>query len=127
MIALALQVVAAFNLVCTGQHREGPMTMATPLGSRDGTPFSITYRVDLHRGRYCSGECRSTEALAEVTQGEIVFRFDRAARGDPSGNITRVNRETGLYTSTTILGELIFSDMGECQRAPFTGFPQPRF
>ena len=45
MIAAALQVAAAFNLVCTGTARTGPLGLALP--EAGGTPFAITYRIDL--------------------------------------------------------------------------------
>lgn len=126
MIALALQVAAAFNLVCAG-HYKVELKALSSINMTEGTPFAITYRIDLERGRFCTNDCASTEALANVTETEIVFRGDPVRQDDATGNDTRVNRETGAYASTITLSDEIVLFDGTCRRAPFTGFPPGGF
>lgn len=124
MLAFALQAVAAFNLVCTGTSRSGPFP-GGDLSQPGGEPFTITYRVDLEQGRYCAGECITTEAIAEVTDTEITFH--RVPITDRGGSRILVNRETGRYVHIEVVKDDATVYQGDCQRAPFTGFPQRRF
>lgn len=126
MLTFALQTVAAFNLVCTGTYQHVPVAslpMPPPAG---GTPFTIIYRVDLESRRYCADTCTTTEALASVTDTMITFRLYPLGN-EASGDVSSVNRETGMYTSVLIIGSGAIVSQGTCERAPFTGFPQRRF
>lgn len=121
MIFTALQVVAAFNLICTGTHFMRPISdglRAFPAGE----PFTRVYRIDLRDGRYCVDRCETTERLVDVSTSEIVFQS-----AEQSQTNTEVSRETGRYSSTTLIGNSILMYSGQCERAPFTGFPQQRF
>lgn len=125
MIALALQGAAAFNLVCTGTHTWGEMFKKPLVENR----VQVTYRVDLDRGRWCSGKCETTAPLYGVTDTQIIFRLseDKDAGAD---SITRVSRESGEYFNRDrwLLGDgLVSMTIGACERAPFTGFPAKRF
>lgn len=125
MIALALQVAAAFNLVCTGTYRTGPIAISTL--DLPGTPFTTVYRIDLSRGRFCTNECPSTSALARVTETEITLYDVHTDPGTANGTTTNINRETGAYMSTSIFGDSMSVFTAQCERAPFTGFPTRRF
>jgi hypothetical protein len=126
MISLSLAITmlataaTSFNLVCTG-------TVSTGEGfksDKSKTPFSITYRVDLNRDRWCSDRCTSSEPLYGVTNEEIIFRFQK----DEDLTIaTRVNRESGVYSDLAKLGPGWIHSFGKCQPAPFTGLPGRRF
>jgi hypothetical protein len=80
MIAAILPVIAAFNLICSGAMRTGPVGLALP--EQSGEPFTITYRIDLDAGRWCSDTCRETEPLASVFEGRILLRD----RHEPDGS-----------------------------------------
>jgi hypothetical protein len=120
MIAQALQAIAAFNLVCTGTLRTGPVGLALP--EAGGAPFAITYRVDLASNLWCSDDCATPEPLALVTDTELLLR--EAHR--PSGShIIIVGRQLGLFADTFINGNTATLRSGRCEQAAFTGFPIP--
>jgi len=120
VIALALQTLAAFNLVCTGTVRTGPIGLALP--EAGGAPFAITYRVDLASRLWCSDECAETESLALVTDTEFLLREDHRATGS---HVIIVGRQLGLFADTFIDGTTATLRSGRCEQAPFTGFPIP--
>jgi hypothetical protein len=120
VIAQALQAVAAFNLVCTGTVRTGPVGIALP--EAGGTPYTITYRVDLAGNQWCSDNCDTTEPLALVTDGEILLREDHRPDGS---HVIIVGRHLGLFADTAIAGRTAILRSGTCVQAPFTGFPIP--
>jgi hypothetical protein len=120
VIALALQTLAAFNLVCTGTMRTGPVGLALP--EAGGEPFAITYRVDLASRQWCSDECAETQALALVTDTEFLLREDHRADGS---HVIIVGRQLGLFADTFITGNTATLRSGRCEQAPFTGFPIP--
>lgn len=120
MIAQALEVIAAFNLVCTGTLRTGPIGLAMP--EAGGEPFAITYRVDLASRMWCSDECAAPERLALVTDTEIMLREDHRPNGS---HLIIVGRQLGLFADTFINGTTATLRSGRCEQAEFTGFPIP--
>lgn len=118
MIAAGLQMIAAFNLACSGTMRSGPIGLALP--EEEGEPFTIVYRIDLDGRRWCSGECDTVEPLASLAGGEIVLRD----RHDPAGSsVVRFLPGTGRFTDTLIVGNTATLRSGTCEPAAFTGFP----
>ena len=120
MIASALQAIVAFNLVCTGTVRTGPIGIALP--ESDGAPFAITYRVDLASNLWCSDACEAAEPLALVTDTELLLREDHSPGG---GHIIIVGLQLGLFADTYINGTTATLRSGRCEQARFTGFPIP--
>jgi len=120
MVAQALQAIAAFNLICTGTLRTGPIGLAMP--EAGGEPFAITYRVDLASRTWCSDACESPEPLALVTDTEIMLREDHRPTGS---HIIIVGRQLGLFADTFINGSIATLRSGRCEQAEFTGFPIP--
>jgi hypothetical protein len=118
MIATALQVIAAFNLVCSGTMRSGPVGLALP--EQDGEPFSITYRIDVDGRRWCSDDCGEVEPLATIAEGQILLRDQH----DPDGsNVVTIFPALGRFTDTSVLGNVATLRSGTCDPEPFTGFP----
>lgn len=118
MLATALQMVAAFNLVCSGTLRTGPLGLALP--ESDGTPFAVTYRIDLDRNRWCSDACDAIEPVAFVLDGQIVLR----ELYNPAGsNVVTIHPATRRFTDTTIAGDTATLRSGVCVAGAFTGFP----
>ena len=117
MLAAALQLVAAFNLVCSGTLRSGPLGQALP--EQGGEPFTITYRIDLEGRYWCSGACEATEPVAAVIGGQIVLREQHHPAGS---NVIIVTPVTGRFTDTLIDGNTATLRSGSCEPAPFTGF-----
>lgn len=115
---------ATFNLNCTGTYTWGKM-LSKP---EQETQITVTYRVDLDSGRWCSGECKTTAQFYRVTDTQIVFRLseDKEVGTD---TITTVNRESGEYLDRDrlLFANLVFMTIGTCERAPFTGFPERLF
>lgn len=118
MLATALQVIAAFDLVCSGTMRSGPVGLALP--EQDGEPFTIVYRIDLDARRWCSDACAETESLDSVFEGQILLRD----RHDPeSSSVVTIIPALRRFTDTLIEGDTATLRSGTCQPAPFTGFP----
>lgn len=117
MIAAALQLVAAFNLACSGTVRSGPVGMALP--EEDGEPFTITYRIDIEGGQWCSDSCAATEPVAGVAGGQIVLRELHHPAGS---NVITIVPAEGRFTDTLIEGDTATLRSGTCERAAFTGF-----
>ena len=118
MIAAALPVVAAFNLICSGTLRSGPVGLALP--EQDGEPFTITYRIDLDSSRWCSDACDTVEPLASIFEGQILLRD----RHDPgASNVVTIFPAQRRFTDTTVEGNTATLRSGTCQPEPFTGFP----
>ena len=118
MIATALQVIAAFNLICSGTLRSGPVGLALP--EQDGEPFTITYRIDLDARRWCSDACAETEALDSVVEGQILLRDQHDADGS---NVVTIFPAQRRFTETLIEGDRATLRSGTCDPVPFSGFP----
>jgi len=118
MIAAALPVALAFNLICSGTLRSGPVGLALP--EQDGERFTIVYRIDLDARRWCSDACEAVEPLAAIVEGHILLRD----RHDPGGSsVVTVVPEWGRFTDTLIEGSTATLRSGTCEPHPFTGFP----
>ena len=119
MIATALQAIAAFNMICTGSLRTGPVGMALP--EEGGEPFTIEYRIDVDARRWCTDTCDDGEDLASASEGVIVLR----ERYDEDGSsVIMVNPRSGRFSDTLIEGSNATLRSGTCAPAPFTGFPR---
>ena len=117
MLAAALQMVAAFNLTCSGTVRSGPLGQALP--EQEGEPFAITYRIDLGAQLWCSDACAATEAVASAIGEQIVLREQHHSAGS---NVIIVTPAAGRFTDTLIDGDTATLRSGSCELAPFTGF-----
>ena len=92
MPAPALTAIAAFNLICTGTLRTGPLGLAMP--EAGGEPYTITYRIDLASNLWCSDECASPEPIVLVTDTEILLREAHVPSG---GRTTIVGRHDRAF------------------------------
>lgn len=117
MIATALEAALAFNLVCTGSVRTGPLGLVMP--EAGGAPVEVTYRVDLGARLWCSGECETVERLDTVFEGMIVLRDLHYPAGS---SVIMVEPATGRFTDTRIEWNTATLTSGACRVAPFTGF-----
>ena len=118
MFAPALQAALAFNLICSGTMRTGPVGLALP--ERDGEPFTVTYRIDVDAGRWCSDACDEVEPLASIFEGQILLRDRHGANGS---NVVTVIPALRRFTDTAIEGDTATLRSGTCEAAPFSGFP----
>jgi hypothetical protein len=119
-LAFAMQAIAAFNLVCSGTLRSGPLGLALP--EEGGEPFAITYRIDLGSRLWCSDPCRATESVASIVDGEVLLRDEHR----PSGShVIIVAPGTGRFADTLIEGDFATLRSGRCEPALFNGFPLP--
>ena len=118
MIAAAVQVVAAFNLVCSGTMRSGPVGLALP--EQGGEPFSITYRIDLDARRWCSETCDTVEPLAGIVEGQIVLRDQHGPNGSNVITIFPASRPVHRHV---IDGDHATLRSGTLRRRALTGFP----
>jgi hypothetical protein len=118
LLAAALQASLAFNLACTVTERAGPLGLSVP----DGPPvtFAITYRVDLDRRRWCSGDCARTEALGSVIFGRILLLDERGPRGR---HVIEFDPATGRLSDALTDSDRQVLRNGTCTRTDFTGFP----
>jgi hypothetical protein len=118
VISAALQLGLAFNLICSGTLRTGPVGLALP--EQDGEPFTITYRIDVDGRRWCSDECDDVEPLDSIFEGRIILRDQH----DPDGsNVITIFPAMRRFTDTTIQDNVATLRSGTCDPEPFTGFP----
>jgi hypothetical protein len=112
----------AFNLICTGTTTTGELMDF----DKPKTPVTVVLRVDLEKNRWCSGDCKSTAAIKELRETSIIFRMGEDDNGD---DFFYVNRETGelLDRTRSFALKWITLTQGQCEKAPFTGFPARKF
>lgn len=117
MIAVALQVATAFNLVCTG-------TMIMNRADT-GRPQEVILRVDLESGRFCFDDCGQVTAIERVSETEIVFQ-DVDLPATHGRVLRRLDRTNGAYLLSIESDRLSMGMVGRCVEAPFTGFSTGR-
>ena len=118
LVAAALQAALAFNLVCSGTERAGPLGLAVPDSA--ATPFEISYRVDLDLRRWCSDACAETEAVGDIVLARILLRDRHFPEGS---HVIIFDPATGALTDTLNEGDRMVLRHATCRREPFTGFP----
>lgn len=113
----------SYDLVCTGTVQDevdGPKA-----------PHEYGFRIDLNAGRWCWDHCDTTFALVEVAPERLVLgRADRIDRRGRYWLENEVNRQTGRHelVSISTTPPAIYRHIeGQCEPAPFSGFPSPRF
>lgn len=114
--------VAAFNLICTGTFTSGKIL---EIGQPESA-VKLVLRIDLDSNRWCFGDCRSTAVIKQVADTSIIFRM---AKDDDGDDLFSVNRETGDFIDRTRNFAINWITMtrGNCEKAPFTGFPVRKF
>jgi hypothetical protein len=118
LLAIALQAALAFNLVCTGTERAGPLGLAIPESA--ATPFEISYRIDLDLRRWCSDACAETEAVGDVVLARILLRDRHSPEGS---HVITFDPATGRLTDTLNHNDRMVLRHATCSRADFSGFP----
>jgi hypothetical protein len=116
---------AQFNLVCSGTLT----TESLALGKKS-EPYSYTYRFDLKSNKYCEGECKATRAILRVDPTVITLADEKTdTPSERSIHAETIDRETGRHyilrnTDSNDLGIMLMKWEGQCEKAPFTGFPE---
>jgi hypothetical protein len=119
--------VAAFNLVCTGTGVTGLFQPGSvQIQQKKEEPFTAILRVDLDSKRWCSGECETTQPIFSVEPTRIIFRKDSDSDLQ-ADTITFANRESGYYFDRNRVGQFLSMNIGSCEKAPFSGFPERKF
>jgi hypothetical protein len=118
LLTAALQAALAFNLVCTGTERAGPLGLAVPDSA--ATTFEASYRIDLDQRLWCSDACDETEALGGVVLAQILLRDRHSPEGS---HVIIFNPANGLLTDTLNAGDRMVLRRATCTREDFTGFP----
>lgn len=121
---MIFQAAMTFNLICAGT-----LTTETFHGGRQSEPYRYEYRIDLDRRKWCDGDCRTLHDIAEVQPTALVLEpprdIDTLARRE--FYMGSINRETGRHSVLSTSGRreriLIMRWEGQCERAPFSGFP----
>jgi hypothetical protein len=113
-LAMALQTIAAFNLVCAGTLRTGPVGLALP--ESQGEAFDIVFHVDLTARSWCTDACESREPIASVGDGYIVLRDRSAASGS---HVITLFPSAGRFTDTLIEGDQATLRSGRCLPSGF--------
>lgn len=119
MLALSQPVERQFDLVCTEISSSG----------RASTP-EYRFRIDLDLNRWCEDECARPREIAAVSADRYTL-VDRQHRGGTLRTVNKswIDRVTGEHwEQNQSIGGLtqINSREGKCERAPFSGMPQPR-
>ena len=117
-LALALQAVAAMNLVCAGTLRTGPVGLALP--ESQGVAFDTVYRVDLRARSWCADACGSREPIASIGDGYIVLRDRQDANGS---HVITLFPGAGRFTDTLIEGDRATLRSGRCLPQGFDTVP----
>ena len=107
--ALAMQAVAALNLVCVGTLRTGPVGLALP--ESQGEAFDIVYHVDLAARTWCTDACEAREPIALVGDGYIVLRDRQVANGS---HVITLFPTARRFTDTLIDGDQATLRSGRC-------------
>lgn len=126
---LQLALVAAtpaqqFDLVCSGiQTSESVST------GRSSEPYSYRYRFDLAAGKYCEAACKGTRDIVRVSPVQITLADSRTdTPREQKFDSSIIDRETGkqsiLYSVRDTLGLRVHRWEGQCEKRPFTGFPE---
>jgi hypothetical protein len=116
-----------FNLDCKGALRT-----LSPATLTDKTePYTSTYRLDLAAKKWCEGECRAQHDIDKVTPVAIVLELkdtDTPREHEIIHNV--ISRESGehhvMIDSGTGSMKIGMFWTGQCEKAPFTGFPAPQ-
>ena len=119
LLTAALQAALAFNLVCTGTERAGPLGLALPDSA--ATPFEASYRIDLDLRRWCSDACDETEELGGIVLAQILLRDEHSPEGS---HVIIFDPASGRLTDTLNDGDRMVLRHAACQRKAFTGFPR---
>lgn len=100
--------------------------------ARSGRPAATEYRfrIDLEANRWCEGDCAEPRQIAAVTPDRYTLvDDDHRGRTLRVSNLSYVNRLTGEHweqrMSTGTLTQISRRE-GRCERAEFSGMPQPR-
>jgi hypothetical protein len=121
LAAVAAALIAAqalspqFDLACTD--------------NRTGEAYRL--RLDLDGNRWCEGDCLQTRPIAEVTADRYtLFRYEPTpgSRLRTSG-LSYIDRQTGEHWEQRLsAGALTQVERreGRCERAVFSGMPEPR-
>jgi hypothetical protein len=114
--AIGLQGLAPqFDLACTD--------------NRTGEAYRL--RLDLTGNRWCEGDCTQTRPIADVTADRYtLFSYEPTpgARLRASG-LSYVDRQTGAHWEQRLSdGSIVQVERreGRCERADFSGMPEPR-
>lgn len=122
MSAVAIAVAAAFNLLCTGDERTAEFQNGS-IVTKSRTKYTSAYRIDLDKRRWCAGDCTQTAAIIEISDSSISLVNTK----EPFETLLNLNRETGEMIYRLRIGDVVTLRMGQCERAPFSGFPTPKF
>jgi len=92
-----------------------------------GGGATVRYRVDLARNEACSDTCDRVWKMGVPTSGELKL-IDRAPayRGDIEERDV-VNRTTGEWRRFVEANGHLYRRRGQCEPAPFSGFPAKKF
>lgn len=120
MAMLAIQEPARqFDLLCAETASVG----------RAATP-EYRFRVDLDLNRWCEGDCARPREIAAVTADRYTLvDMERRTRTLRTSNKSWIDRVTGEHwEQNQSIGGLtqINSREGKCERAPYSGMPEPR-
>lgn len=113
------QPSTAFNLWC-----EGTETKMSKAGLQE-IRYTRLYRINLENGRYCDGDCATTQVLSKVDPYRITFYEGYGPTG--YGSEKSINRENGELVEMAIRADGTSGVLAKCERRPFSGFPQQQF
>lgn len=112
--------VAVFNLICTVQGTYFDKKQ------QDGGSFPVEYRIDLAEGRFCVGTCDETHPIAKATATDF-YLVAKSYEDGSNKEFIKINRESGSYVWILGAPPSEVRLIGECEKRPFSGFPQRKF
>lgn len=133
--AAAQDTSSRYNLICNGKYKDVTYYPDDSRPTRSEDDWTLNYRVDLIKNKWCEAICTKVLSFSSVTDTEIVF-YDIV--NDPDSNsvsssiAAKLNRITGeLVVKSAAVGRGGWRSDSvanlTCKKLPFTSFPQPRF
>lgn len=127
MTPILAAAALGFNLVCSGTQWTGVEADRVISSKEKGEAFTDIYRVDLERGRWCFGQCTTSQPITKITDNELTLAQEGSGPPVSGATMISVNRETGYLVHLVFIGGYRFKRNAVCERAPLSGFPARKF
>jgi hypothetical protein len=106
----------SFDLICTGKRYSGSSTVED---------FSQRYRINISAMRWCWEKCTETSDLVSATESELVL--ENGMIRSTVHKSTSINRQTGKLFVDYRSDIMRFSEIADCEKGNFSGFPTNKF
>lgn len=120
MMEAAKALLATFDLICVGTSNVGNEKSLSSINS----PLYLQFRIDTAARKWCEGDCKQTYGF--VGMSDTIFILESMKEGRNSVHRS-ISRETGKYFSASLIGSGRRAESAQCETAPYSGMPTPKF